>query len=498
MTAMSARCKSLAMVLEGLVPSRPEMDIAITDLTADSRAVRAGGCFVALAGTQHGATEFIDQAADNGAAVILTDTSVESSGTKVPLIGVPDIRAQLPTIARRFFDDPSSKLRLVAVTGTNGKTTVAHTLAQALAILGEKAAYIGTLGHGKPDQLVAAANTTPDTVALNRCLAHFVDDNIGMCTLEASSHGLAQGRLEGIRCEVVVFTNLSRDHLDYHGDLVTYQSAKEKVFALPGIRAAVVNIDDPVGQQFGTRYADKFDLWTCSVEGVSDQLSQARVSARSVECSLATTRFDLVVDGESASVKSAVPGRVNVQNLLHSAAVLLSFGHSLDQVANAIARVSLPPGRLQRCDLGDNRPMVFIDYAHTPDSLRAVLRSLRELCEGTVTTVFGCGGERDKGKRRSMGEIASQLSDRCVITNDNPRSEDPQQIVDDIVAGIECTRREIILDRRSAIERAILESGTGDVVLLAGKGHESFQVLGHKSIPFSDMAVARDVGMSLP
>ena len=486
-----AAVSNLTALTEGMAPFTS--DIEIHDLTLDSREVKPGSCFVALAGQRHNAGDFIADAVSNGAVAVLTEAEAHPACRDVPVVTVSDLRSKLPLLARRFFGDPSSELTTFAITGTNGKTTVAYMIAEALESRGRRCGYVGTLGHGEPGDLEPGATTTPDILSLNRWLASFVADGVEACAIEASSHGLDQERLAEVSCDVVMFTNLGRDHLDYHSDSNAYRQAKERIFAQPGIRAAVINIDDPTGNEFADAYQSQFEVWTCSTGEAAD----ARVRAEAIQCSLQGTRFSIACDAQTAVVESQVIGRINVENMLMTAAALMAAGWTLDQAAAALSCVQGPPGRLQSCNLGAQLPQVFVDYAHTPDSLRAVLDSLRQIADGRVILVFGCGGDRDTGKRALMGQVASEHSDRFIVTSDNPRSENPTKIIDDVLSGAGGVAATVEPDRRRAIEIALSIASVDDTVLIAGKGHERYQIEGDIQMPFDDVEVVRDIGRKL-
>jgi UDP-N-acetylmuramoyl-L-alanyl-D-glutamate--2,6-diaminopimelate ligase len=496
----------LRPVLAGLADV-PE-DLRVTDITQDSREVRAGSAFLACRGHSHHGLEYAARAAASGARVILWESApgvapppLEAS---IVVREVPHLRLELGRIADRFFDAPSARLQIAAITGTNGKTTCAWLLAQALSLLGRRAAYLGTLGVGTPPALEPLEHTTPDAITLHRQLAHMVERGVDALAMEISSHALAQDRCAGMRLHTAAFTNLTRDHLDYHGDMARYGEAKAKLFDWPQLRARVLNIDDAFGRLLAERYRRVGDasasneaapaLWLTSRLAIPASAAGEYVCARRLE--LTTEGLELEIDSSRGGgrIQSALRGAFNAENLLTCLAVLLAWRVPLERACATLARCAPAPGRLQP-EGGAGLPLVLIDYAHTPDALSAALAAARAHCRGRLWCVFGCGGERDVGKRAQMGRIAAESADELIVTDDNPRREDPQQIVAAIVQGIRSAAREtpnrVIHDRAQAIARAIEEAAADDVVLVAGKGHEDYQLVGAERRSFSDSACVR-------
>ncbi len=459
-------------------------------LAADSRALRPGEAFVAWPGQATDGRRFVADALARGAAACVVEAEgVEAHGFDDARIAtLAGLKAAAGPLADRWYRHPSAELAVVAVTGTNGKTSTACWIAQALARTGRRAAVVGTLGIGEPGALVPTGLTTPDPVTLQRALRGFVDHGVRACAMEASSIGLAEQRLEGIRIAVAVFTNFTPDHLDYHGTMDAYWAAKRRLFDWPGLRAAVVNIDDPRG----ARLADELrgsgvELWTCSQRG------DARLATGALRHGPQGLAFDVVEDGTRRTLQTALVGEYNASNLLGVLGALRALGVPADAAVAAAAASGPVPGRMQRVPGGDIE--VVVDYAHTPDALAQVLQALRPLAAargGRLWCVFGCGGDRDATKRGPMGAIAARGADRVVLTSDNPRDEDPAAILAQVLGGIE--RRdavEVIADRAAAIAHAIGGAANGDVVLLAGKGHEEHQEVAGRRYPFSDLAEAR-------
>jgi len=489
------------------------MGVKISRLVTDSREVRAGDVFVAYPGAQADGRQFIAQAIAGGAAAVIweADKFAWDESWRVPNLAVRDLRHHAGEIADHVYGSPSKKLWMIGVTGTNGKTSCSHWLAQSFGALGKKTALIGTLGNGFPGALQATLNTTPDAIRLHGLLADYLRQGAQGAAMEVSSHALAQGRVSGVNYDVALLTNLSRDHLDYHGDMANYAAAKRRLFDWPHLKYAVLNLDD----EFGLELAGQ--LQSAGVEIIGYGLNDAalkhaeRGGMRMVYCGdLQVTQtglgLQLHTSWGAARLDSRLVGRFNASNLLGALAVLLVSGIELADAVRALARVEAAPGRMQAMG-GNGRPAVVIDYAHTPDALLKVLQSLREAAgRGKLVCVFGCGGDRDRGKRPMMGQVAAKLADVCIVTSDNPRSEDPAEIIAAVVAGMSDSgipggemsspamaghTWRIIEDRAEAIWQAIREADAGDTVLLAGKGHETYQEIGGVKYPFSDVEVAQ-------
>jgi UDP-N-acetylmuramoyl-L-alanyl-D-glutamate--2,6-diaminopimelate ligase len=498
--------RPLKALLGGLVDV-PE-DLQVSDITQDSRSVTPGAAFLACRGRRHHGVEFAQRAAAAGARAILwepapgvsapaLDASLDAS---IVVRAVPNLSAQVGFIADRLFDAPSASLTVAGITGTNGKTTCAWLLAQALRHCGRHAAYLGTLGVGLPEALSPLLHTTPDALTLQRLLANLRDQGVDSVAMEVSSHALDQQRCAGVRFHTAVFTNLTRDHLDYHGDMSAYGEAKAKLFAWPTLAVRVINIDDPFGLTLSRER-----LLEASGDGArlfltSQRPSEALAAAAGYVCasSVAALPGGLAIGIESscgsAQLLSRLIGEFNVDNLLAVLAVLLAWDVPLADACAALARCAAPPGRMQ-IEGGGALPLVLIDYAHTADALAKALQAARAHCRGMLWCVFGCGGDRDTGKRADMGRIAAALADELIVTDDNPRLEDPRQIVAAIMQGIAAAggsaKARVIHDRAQAIGTAIGAAAAADVVLVAGKGHEDYQIIGAERRAFSDAAVVR-------
>ena len=457
-----------------------------TSLCLDSRAVRPGDVFVALSGHHGDGRAYIDQAVQRGAAAVLYEAGPVAP-VGVPHVAVEQLGAIAGEIAHLVYGRPSEQLWLCGITGTNGKTSVSQWIAQAMNALGCKCAVIGTLGNGFPGQLAESVNTTPDAIGLHRQLAAFVADGALSCAIEVSSIGLDQGRVNGAAFDVAVFTNLTRDHLEYHGDMSAYGAAKARLFEAPGIKTAVINLDDPFGAQLAADLAGRVHTigYTLEGRGGADQLLAAE--------NLTMTPTGLAFTLGGTRIEAPLIGRFNAANLLAVIGALLAGDEALADIARVLRAVAPPPGRMQTIG-GHDAPLVVVDYAHTPDALDKALKTLRETATargGRLTCVFGCGGDRDRGKRPMMGAVVEILADRVVLTSDNPRGEKPQAIIDEILAGM-TTEPVVELDRAAAIGAAIRDADARDVVLLAGKGHEPYQEVGGTRHAFSDLEQARN------
>jgi UDP-N-acetylmuramoyl-L-alanyl-D-glutamate--2,6-diaminopimelate ligase len=468
--------------------------VRISDMTQDSREVRAGSLFVALRGATHHGLGFLPQACEQGATAILWEPADGVEAPRVPAdiacVPMPDLAARAGLIADRFFGEPSAKQRICAFTGTNGKTTCAYLLAQCLAQLGVDAAYIGTLGWGRIGALRALAHTTPDAISMHRLLAQLLADGIRDVAIEVSSHALDQHRIAGVRLHTAAFTNLTHDHLDYHRTMSAYGEAKARLFAFPGLRQFVINVGDEFGRRLAEHLRDDSRLTAAWIDadGIADVWSRARhLHAKRVNCEPRGLAMDFDGTFGSVALHTRLIGRFNAENLAVVLGCLFSLGVSAHQAAAALAACEAPPGRMEIVPSdGEGKPLAVVDYAHTPDALAKALAALREHCAGELWCVFGCGGDRDPAKRPMMGVVADTLADRIIITDDNPRSEDPQLITRQIAAAITRHSAQIIGDRGRAIAAALRVAGAADVVLIAGKGHEDYQIYGATRRRFSD------------
>lgn len=472
-------------------------------LRTDSRAVRRGDAFFAWPGQHSDGRRFVAAALASGASrCLVDDEGVHAFGFDDPRIAAaPQLKASAGAIADVWFDAPSRALQVLAVTGTNGKSSVAWWTAQALTALGRRCGVIGTLGVGEPPRTTGASGeplqstglTTPDAVMLQATLRRFVDQGFAACAMEASSIGIVDHRLNGTHIGLALFTNFTRDHLDYHGSMDSYWAAKRALFGWPGLRAAVLNIDDQKGAALAQELAlaPALDLWTYSIRG------DARLSARAIHYADGGLGFDVIEGVAALPVRCQLIGDYNVSNLLAVLCALRALGISLADAAGVTAQLSAVPGRMQRVDdVGADQPDVVVDYAHTPDALDKALRALRPLAQargGALWCVFGCGGNRDASKRPLMGALAHKGAEHVVLTSDNPRDESPALILSQILAGIhQSDAVDVIEDRRAAIHDAVLRAASNDVILLAGKGHETTQEVAGVKSEFSDVAIAAE------
>ena len=467
-----------------------EIGVAPKRITSDSRSVDAGAAFAAYPGAHADGRAFIPDAVARGAAAVLWERHgfAWPPAIDVPQRGVDGLAGKLGAIASAVYGYPSRDLWMVGVTGTNGKTSCSHWIAEAAETCGRRAAVVGTLGSGRLGALAPAHNTTPDACVLHEALAQFRRAGVAWVAMEVSSHGLDQGRVNGVEFDVALFTNLTRDHLDYHGTMAAYGQAKARLFEWPGLDAAVINADDAFGQRLidAARGAGR--------RVITYGCANADLSATAIAMARDGLALSVASPWGKGTVETHVVGTFNAYNLLGVLGVLLASGVAFDAALDALATLMPPPGRMQRQG-GGAKPAVVIDYAHSPDALQQALVALRPAVAAghELVCVFGCGGDRDKGKRPEMGNIAATLADRVVVTTDNPRGEAPEAIAADIVRGIRQTgarRWSLELDRAAAIRGAIATAAPGDVVLIAGKGHETYQETQGVRAPFSDAAEA--------
>lgn len=480
---------TLAELLLGFADAPP---MPIHGIASDSRQLGEGFLFLACQGVGSHGLDYLAEAKAAGISAVAFDASTASApdGVGVPVIAVENLAGKLGEIANRFYGRPSEQLRVVGVTGTNGKTTVAWLIAQCAALLGERCGYLGTLGYGVDELSGSEGMTTPAAVELHGRLAGFVERDASYAAIEVSSHALSQGRVDGVRFEAALFTNLTRDHLDYHPNMQDYFESKARLFLDCGARHRIVNLDSEWGTQLAARCGQ--DVVTVSTN--FDRVANGRpyVFVRSVVASEHGSDIAFTSSWGDGRFTSPLPGDFNVANAIIVLALMLELGVSPEAACDVLTRVSAPPGRMQRVDGGGTS--VFVDYAHTPNAIEVALRALRAHCRGKLWCVLGCGGDRDKGKRPVMGRTAERLADRIVITSDNPRNEPAAKIIDEIVDGLAHPERAAVIeDRAAAIAWAVAEAADADVVLIAGKGHETYQEIGAERRPFSDHSIAEAV-----
>jgi UDP-N-acetylmuramoyl-L-alanyl-D-glutamate--2,6-diaminopimelate ligase len=463
---------------------RGEAAVCVFAIETDSRSVRPGALFAALFGRSADGHRFVGAAAAAGAAALLVEAgqgAAAPSGAAV--VEATNVRRALGAMADRFFDHPSGDLQLVGVTGTNGKTTVTWLLEAIVRAAGRVPGVIGTIACRWCGRERPAGNTTPEAPELQRMLREMADAGVQVAALEASSHALELDRLVGCRFAVAVFTNLGRDHLDFHRDLEAYGAAKGRLFTGFSPAASVINVDDPFGARLAAVAGGRVITY-----GLGDR---ADVRAAEISADDAGVRFVIEAEGRRLAVASPLIGAHNVANILAAAGAARALGLSWEAVRAGVAACTIVPGRFERVGAGTGAgPLVLVDFAHTPEAVENALRVARGLCRGNLAVVLGCGGDRDRGKRPLMGAAAACHADRVYITSDNPRSEEPAAILAQILAGANASggaaSLQVIEDRRAAIRAAIRESGAGDLVLIAGKGHEDTQIVGTRSRPFSD------------
>ena len=475
------------------------LNVKITHLVSDSRCVKPGDTFVAYPGGQTDGRQYIAQAIENGANAVIWEAKkfVWDESWHVPHLSIEDLRTQAGEIANYVYGQPSQKLWMVGVTGTNGKTTCSHWIARTLNELGRKSALLGTMGNGLPGALLPTVNTTPEAINVHGLLAEYAGMGVQAVAMEVSSHALTQGRVNAVHYDVALLTNLTRDHLDYHGDMHSYASAKRKLFDWENLKYAVLNLDDVFGAELAESLRDAevevvgYGLSDDALR-IAERLGIRMVFGEGLKMNALGMSLNIHSSWGGSGLQSRLIGRFNAANLLGVLAVLLVSGIELTDAVRELEQQRAVAGRMQTLG-GKNKPTVVVDYAHTPDALEKVLQTLNEVTQpvgGKVICVFGCGGDRDRGKRPMMGAVASKLADECIITSDNPRTESPKAIIDAILFGVE-GQYQVIEDRALAITRAVKMARAIDTVLVAGKGHEDYQEINGVKQPFSDSEVVR-------
>ena len=477
----------LAELLAGLPVLVPEhANVFISGLQLDSRKVQAGDLFVACQGAAVNGQDFIPQAVAQGAVAVLTDSEY-AQAISIPVVVLPAAMTYMSEIAGRYYGQPSAKMPLIGVTGTNGKTSCTQFMMQLLNQLQKSCGVIGTLGAGIDGQLQLAMNTTPDAIALQQQLAEW-QSKTDCVAMEVSSHGLAQGRVAALQFDVALFTNLTRDHLDYHGDMASYGAEKAKLFKQPGLKTAVINIDDNYAETLLSQIDDSVDVVRYSL---SDQ--QAEVYASDIRYHEGGLTAQVHSPWGDGQLSCSLYGHFNLSNVLAAVTCLAAQAYDFAALIAAAKNLQAVAGRMEmlNAQAAVEEPVIVIDYAHTPDALAQALKALRLHASRKLHCVFGCGGDRDKGKRPLMGQLADQLADVVWVTSDNPRSENAEQILQDITAGMRSSSYSLEVDRAAAIEKCILSAQAGDVILIAGKGHEDYQQVGDQRLPFNDAVQAR-------
>jgi len=459
----------------------------ITSIEVDSREVKNGSLFICIEGYNVDGHNYVKEAIANGAVAIVAKRDVEAD---IPVIKVRSTVRALAILANAFYDNPTAKMHMIGITGTNGKTSVAHLIHDILRKSGQNTGLVGTIGMKINEEEFAAQNTTPDSLTLQKMFQQMVNAGVDTAIMEVSSHALHIGRIHGCQYDISVFTNLTQDHLDYHKTMDAYRAAKSLLFAQLGNsynvkhpKYAILNADDEATAEYIV--ASQGIIITYGIENDAD------IMARDIKTTSRGTTFTLIMKDVERVVQMGLVGKFNVYNILATIGACLASGLKLNSILESIQDLASVPGRFELVDAGQDFN-VIVDYAHTPDSLENVLTTIGEFTAGKIYCIIGCGGDRDKSKRPIMAEIASDLSDYPIFTSDNPRTEDPVAILNDMEAGAKQKSYQIIVDRKEAIEYAINEATSGDVVLIAGKGHESYQIIGEKILDFDDRKVARN------
>jgi UDP-N-acetylmuramoyl-L-alanyl-D-glutamate--2,6-diaminopimelate ligase len=510
------RTMNLCDLLKDYVPLNAAVTPLISGLANDSRKVKSGDVFFAYPGFTVDGRDYIADAIKRGAVAVLYESDgvsemqqsvigdLSKSHDNISIVSLPNLRKVIGLIAAKFYNYPARAMTMIGVTGTNGKTSCTQFIADTLQQLGCPCGVIGTLGVGFPHHLSELNNTTPDALTLQQQLAQLRDGGARAVAMEVSSHALAEERVAGIEFSTAVFTNLTRDHLDYHGDMEKYAAAKRLLFQQATLKSVVLNIDDAFGRdlwqmlelrqkQLPSQQPVRLYGYSTHPDAVAGEFKKHTLCAQQIVANIKGIRALLETPWGNVKLHSRLLGHFNLDNLLAVIAVLCDLGFPLTEVLSRVSLLPSPPGRMETFG-GGNKPLAVIDYAHTPDALEKVLLVLREHCAGSLWCVFGCGGDRDRGKRPLMGQIAERYSDHVIITDDNPRTENPQQIVDDITRGLLCAWAvEVEHDRGAAIAHALECAQSGDIVLIAGKGHENYQVVGKDKIYFSDIEVVKTV-----
>ncbi len=485
----------LAGYIDTGVRSHIDADIDVSGVCLDSRLLNAGDVYLAMAGaTAHG-LQFASAALDKGAVAIVTDTAgLQQSDTLAAItaagksvVHVPNLKQHAGAIAARFYKDPSKTLQVVAVTGTDGKTSVCRFVANALNSSGTSCGYIGTLGWGL-DTLEDTELTTPDAVSIQRMMANLRDAGATVVALEASSHGLEEGRLDAVKVDVAVLTNFGRDHLDYHKNLAAYKNAKARLFSWPELQFVVLNGEDELGVELAGKTQCGRVLFFATEQkntAVTERATDITIQAKGIDLYQNGLRFELIDNGQQFQQNSGLMGSFNVENLLACHGALRALGQAANDASISLNQIVPVPGRIERFS-GEGKPTAIVDYAHTPQALEAVIDAVRHHCEGELWVVFGCGGDRDPGKRGPMG-LAAEQADHIIVTDDNPRTESSNAILQQILAGMKTPGRAIVIaNRAEAISHALSHAASNDLVLVAGKGHETYQIIGTEKTDFSD------------
>ncbi len=491
--------KPLARLLKGYNTIDPVPDIDIVDITSNSRTVRRGSLFIALRGINSQGIDFAIDAVKSGAVAVIYDSEDEYCVRRIPLlgkqvqtswIGIKGLDRINGEIVSRFYGEPGRSLKIIGITGTDGKTSVTHLITQALTRIGKSVASIGTLGYGIGNKLETATHTTPDAVTLQSYLHEFHQQKCDYVIMEVSSHSLQQYRVSGCQFDIAVLTNLGRDHLDYHQDMEQYAATKGRLFRDFDLSARVLNIDDAFGRQLANEFKSGGKIRYSALppkekQGVEVYLLNSEITEQGLDLDVGTPIGEI-------HASTALMGQFNIDNTLACISSLVALGLEQAEIQLAVTGLQAIPGRMEKFAGDSDRATAVIDFAHTEQALRACLTASREYTSGQLWCVFGCGGDRDQGKRQGMGSAAEELADRIILTDDNPRTEDPERIVTDIREGLANPKNSCVVhNRQAAIEYALTEAKSGDLVVIAGKGHEQEQIIGHERYPFSDRHVVQ-------
>ena len=484
---MKSKAHNLKDLLYGITDAPP---IRYNNICDDSRYVNKGTVFFAVKGLSSDGCDFIESAINSGACAVIYEPPYDLSNieTSIPIIAVDDLKLEIANIVSRHYESSINEMSIIGVTGTNGKTTVSWLIHQGFKKIGYKSGYIGTLGYGL-ENLNLNELTTPSCMKLHKILSEFQNSGVEYVVMEISSHAIDQKRIEGINFNTVIFTNLSRDHIDYHGNMENYGETKAKLFLERQSKIKIININDSFGRSLIERVDE--EVISTSIEPISIDKDKF-ISVTKYETN--GSGFDIDLKSSWGTFKTHVPllGTFNIENVIQTIALFLSHGFSLSKIQIIIEGMKAPSGRMESVDVDNNHllPKVLVDFSHTPDALKLSLQSIRDHYDGKIWCVFGCGGDRDRGKRKMMGNIAERYADYVIVTSDNPRNENPEKIISDILEGIS-SKVETIVSREEAINFAIMNANKNEIILIAGKGHESYQKIGEETLEFSDHKISK-------
>jgi UDP-N-acetylmuramoyl-L-alanyl-D-glutamate--2,6-diaminopimelate ligase len=484
---MKSKAHNLKDLLYGIKDAPP---IKYNNICDDSRYVNKGTVFFAVKGLSSDGCDFIESAINSGACAVVYEPPYDLSNieTSIPIIAVDDLKLEIANIVSRHYESSINEMSIIGVTGTNGKTTVSWLIHQGFKKIGYKSGYIGTLGYGL-ENLNLNELTTPSCMKLHKILSEFQNSGVEYVVMEISSHAIDQKRIEGINFNTVIFTNLSRDHIDYHGNMENYGETKAKLFLERQSKIKIININDSFGRSLIERVDE--EVISTSIEPINIDKDKF-ISVTKYETN--GSGFDIDLKSSWGTFKTHVPllGTFNIENVIQTIALFLSHGFSMSKIQTIIEGMKAPSGRMESVDMDNNHllPKVLVDFSHTPDALKLSLQSIRDHYDGKIWCVFGCGGDRDRGKRKMMGNIAERYADYVIVTSDNPRNENPEKIISDILEGIS-SKVETIVSREEAINFAIMNANKNEIILIAGKGHESYQKIGEETLEFSDHKISK-------